>query len=516
MIWSAKRAQEFCSTNMLTHLRALWQPPILEESDAGDRARLAFLLARLLMIVALVGAPILLIADFPTDLRLAPVSLTWSLGYLLIMLLVHRGHWWVATWAIPSMVLLSVVSLALIRDVSFDIVVCGVLLAAVTATLLLRRTGALVFGSLGIAFAAELLWLGADAPGVLTATPFLLPVHLVLLVGFLFTGVMVIGVIAAHLDEVSRRDRSLAAQLAANHRELDAALVALQAQTMTIEGERAQLAQHVATRTAELVEANRELSRALQGRNEFLTSVSHELRTPLNAIIGLSDALVEKTYGELNDRQERSLRTVNESGRQLLNIINDLLDVAKLEAGRIVLLPVSISIEELAQSCIDAIRADASYKGIRVHYRCDPRLTTVWADSQRLKQILGNLLSNAVKFTNPNGEIGLEIDLSAAGDAINFTVWDTGIGIAADELPRLFQPFVQLDGRLNRRYGGTGLGLVITRRLAELHHGSISVHSVVGQGSRFVVSLPNVAAALPTVEAMQQQAQGDGQIQNII
>lgn len=501
---------------MLTHLRALWTPPSFADSSAGDQARLAFLLARLLAIVALVGAPLLLMADFLNGARLVAVSIMWSLGYILIMILVRRRHWWVANWAIPSMVLLSVISLASMRDVSFDIVACGVLLAAVIATLLLRRTGALVFGSLGIVYVAVLLLVGADAPGVLAPAPLPLPVHLVLLLGFLFIGVMVIGVIADHLEEISRRDRALAAQLAANHRKLDAALVALQAQTLAIEEERSQLAEHVAARTAELMEANRELSRALQGRNEFLTSVSHELRTPLNAIIGLTDALVEGVYGELNERQERSLYTVNTSGRQLLNIINDMLDVAKLEAGRIVLLPVSILIEDLSQSCLDAIRTEASHKEIRVHYRCDPRLSTVWADSLRLKQILVNLLSNAVKFTNPNGEIGLEIDLSATGDAINFTVWDTGIGIAADDLSRLFQPFVQLDGRLNRRYGGTGLGLVIARRLVELHQGTISVHSVVGQGSRFVVSLPNVVASLPAVEMVQGQARGDEQIQSIM
>jgi signal transduction histidine kinase len=147
-----------------------------------------------------------------------------------------------------------------------------------------------------------------------------------------------------------------------------------------------------------------------------------------------------------------------------------------------------------------------------VHYRCDPRLTTIWADSLRLKQILVNLLSNAVKFTNSNGEIGLEVELTEAGDTVNFIVWDTGIGIAADDLPRLFQPFVQLDGRLNRRYGGTGLGLVIAQRLTELHQGSISVHSVVGQGSRFVVSLPNIVAPLPEAGVTLSRAPGSGQI----
>lgn len=463
------------------------------------------------MTLTFVAAPLLLLIDAREGAHLAAISLTWSIGFWLIIALVRRGRWLLATWAIPSMVLLGVTLLTPVRDVSFDVIGCGVMLATVIATLLLKRSGAAVFGGLGIAYmAAALLLLGADVPGIATGASFLLPVHIVLLAGFLLTSVLVIGVIATHLEQISHRDRALAAQLAASHRELDAAHSALQAQAAAIEEERAQLAEHIAARTAELVQSNRELNRALQGRNEFLASVSHELRTPLNAIIGLTDALTEEVYGEFNERQAHALRTVNESGRQLLSIINDMLDIAKLEAGRVVLLPVSVVIDELSQSSLDAIRAEASRKGIRIHYRCDPRLTTIWADSLRLRQILVNLLSNAVKFTDANGEIGLEIELTAAGDVVNFIVWDTGIGIAADDLPRLFQPFVQLDGRLNRRYGGTGLGLVIARRLAELHRGTISVHSVVGQGSRFVVSLPNVIAPLPEASAANSLAPGCG------
>ena len=491
---------------MFAQLRSWWRPPTFFESAASDQALLTFLLARLLMAVTFAAAPILLIIDTQDGVRLAAISMAWSISFLLILALVRRGRWALATWAIPSMVLLGVTLMAPVRDVSFDIISCGVTLAAVIATLLLKRRGALVFGGLGIAYTTALLLLGVDFPGIATVPSFLLPLHIVLLTSFLLTGVLVVGEIATHLEAISHKDRTLAAQLAASHRELDAAHSALQAQAAAIEEERAQLAEHIAARTADLVQSNRELNRALQGRNEFLTSVSHELRTPLNAIIGLTDALAEGVYGEFNERQARTMRTVNESGRQLLNIINDMLDVAKLEAGRIVLLPVSVVIDELSQSCLDTIRAEASYKGIRVHYRRDPRLATVWADSLRLRQILVNLLSNAVKFTEPNGEIGLEIELTAAGDAVNFIVWDTGIGIAAEDLSRLFQPFVQLDGRLNRRYGGTGLGLVIARRLAELHHGNISVHSVMGQGSRFVVSLPNVAASLPEVDAAHSQA----------
>ncbi|HAJ35769.1 MAG TPA: hypothetical protein DCL15_08760, partial [Chloroflexi bacterium] len=234
---------------------------------------------------------ILLIIEPQDGVRLAMISLAWGIGFSLIMTLVRRQRWLVATWAIPSMMLLGVVLLAPVRDVSFDVISCGVMLAAVIATLLLRRRGAVVFGGLGILYTGLLLVLGVDAPGVATGASFLLPVHIVLLAGFLLTSVLVIGVIAAHLEHISRRDRALAAQLATSHRELDAAHSSLQAQAAAIEEERAKLAEHVAARTAELMQSNRELNRALQGRNEFLASVSHELRTPLNAIIGLTDAL---------------------------------------------------------------------------------------------------------------------------------------------------------------------------------------------------------------------------------
>jgi signal transduction histidine kinase len=499
--------------SMFARLRSLWTPPTFAESAASDQARLTFLLARLLLVASLAVSPLLLVIDFSRSLWLVATSLVWSLCFLIIMELVRRDRWLVATWAIPSFVLLGVTLLMPMRNVTFDIVVCGVLLTAVIAALLIGRAGALVFGALGIAYTSALLLLGKGRPAIAPPHLFPLPVHIVLLVGFLLTGVTMISVITAHLEEISHRDRALAAQLAASHCELDAALATQQSQAKIIQEERSQLAEHVAARTAELVDANRELNRALQGRNEFLTSVSHELRTPLNAIIGLTDALSEGVYGVLSDRQERSLRTVNQSGRQLLGIINDMLDVAKLEAGKVLLLPVSVPLEELSQSSLDTIRAEASLKGIRVRYRRDPRLTTLWGDSLRLKQILVNLLSNAVKFTNPNGEIGLEIDLNATAEMITFSVWDTGIGIAADDLPRLFQPFVQLDGRLNRQYGGTGLGLVIAKRLTELHHGSILVHSIVGQGSRFVVSFPSVAAALPETVLVMGQAQNNLQPQ---
>ncbi len=254
--------------------------------------------------------------------------------------------------------------------------------------------------------------------------------------------------------------------------------------------ERALLAERVDERTSDLLRANRELHRALQLRDEFLASVSHELRTPLNVVIGLSDALAEGVYGDLNEKQLRSLFTLNESGRHLLNLINDILDVAKAEAGQMILMPSEVKLDELCQACLSMIRQVAEARQIHIHYQLTDGMSTVRADGLRLKQVLVNLLSNAVKFTEDGGEIGLEVAEDGVEGGIKFVVWDTGIGIAAGDIPRLFQPFVQLDTRLSRKYSGTGLGLVLVRRLVELHQGSVSVDSVVGQGTRVVVSLP--------------------------
>lgn len=254
--------------------------------------------------------------------------------------------------------------------------------------------------------------------------------------------------------------------------------------------ERVLLAERVEERTADLLRANRDLHRALQLRDEFLASVSHELRTPLNVVIGLSDALAEGVYGDLNDKQLRSLFTLNESGRHLLNLINDILDVAKAEAGQMILMPSEVKLDELCQACLSMVRQAAEARQIHIHYQLSDGMASVWADGLRLKQVLVNLLSNAVKFTGDGGNIGLEVTADEMKADIKFVVWDTGIGIAAGDIPRLFQPFVQLDTRLSRKYSGTGLGLVLVRRLVELHQGSVSIDSVVGQGTRVVVSLP--------------------------
>jgi PAS domain S-box-containing protein len=265
---------------------------------------------------------------------------------------------------------------------------------------------------------------------------------------------------------------------------------ALKATESALRAERATLARRVAERTAELSAANAELARAARLKDEFLASMSHELRTPLNAILGLSEALQEQVYGPLNEMQLRSLHTIAGSGRHLLELINDILDVSKIEAGKLKLELTPVSVEAVCQASLGLVKQTAHKKRLKVSSTVDSAITTIAADERRLKQILVNLLSNAVKFTPEGGEIGLEVIGDPDREVVHLTVWDTGVGIAQEDVGRLFRPFVQLDSSLSRQHPGTGLGLALVSRLAEMHGGGVSLESEVGQGSRFTVSLP--------------------------
>ncbi len=232
------------------------------------------------------------------------------------------------------------------------------------------------------------------------------------------------------------------------------------------------------------------MARAARLKDEFLASMSHELRTPLNAILGLSEALQEEVYGPLSEKQFKSLHRIEESGRHLLALINDILDVSKIEAGKLELEIGPVSVESVCRASLGLIKQTAHKKQLKVSSTFDSQVTTIQADGRRLKQILVNLLSNAVNFTPEGGTIGLEVVGDAENEAVHLTVWDTGIGISQEDLPRLFQPFVQLDSSLSRQYAGTGLGLALVHRMAEMHRGSVSMESQKGEGSRFTVSLP--------------------------
>ncbi|MCB9076133.1 MAG: response regulator [Anaerolineaceae bacterium] len=259
-----------------------------------------------------------------------------------------------------------------------------------------------------------------------------------------------------------------------------------------LEEERAMLAQRVAEQTADLRAANIELARIARLKDEFLANVSHELRTPLTAILGLCEMLNINIYGPLNDKQSQAVRYIEDSGRHLLALINDILDLAKVEADELELELRPVNIEAVCQASLALVKQMAHKKQLKVSLLLDSAIPVIQADERRLKQILVNLLSNAVKFTPVGGAVGLEVTRDVERDRVIFAVWDTGIGIAEAHRTQLFQPFVQLDNTLARQHTGTGLGLSLVYRLTKLHGGDVRLESKVGQGSRFMVSLPQI------------------------
>ena len=258
----------------------------------------------------------------------------------------------------------------------------------------------------------------------------------------------------------------------------------------TLARERNQLARRVEERTADLSRANSNLARALRVKDEFLANMSHELRTPLNAILGLSESLGEQIAGPLNEKQQKYITTISESGHHLLALINDILDLAKIDAGQITLDINKVDIHSVCQASLRMIKQLAQKKSQEVILTIEEGLGLMWADERRLKQMIVNLLGNAVKFTPDNGKIGLEVHGDMEANKITMTVWDTGIGIRQEDLERLFRPFVQLDSGLARETTGTGLGLALVAQMARLHGGSVSAVSEPGVGSRFSVILP--------------------------
>lgn len=237
--------------------------------------------------------------------------------------------------------------------------------------------------------------------------------------------------------------------------------------------------------------ANIELARATRLKDEFLANMSHELRTPLTAILGMSDMLQQEIYGALNDKQQQYLEIISQSGNHLLTLINDILDLAKIESGKIELEVRSTSIKALCQSSLSFIKQIAHQKHIQLETRILAGADEVNLDERRIRQALINLLSNAVKFTPEGGRVTLEVRRNDSQQIIQFCIIDTGIGIAAEDMSKLFQAFMQIDSKLNRHYGGTGLGLALVKQIVELHHGTVEVTSTVGQGSCFIITLPD-------------------------
>jgi signal transduction histidine kinase/ActR/RegA family two-component response regulator len=237
----------------------------------------------------------------------------------------------------------------------------------------------------------------------------------------------------------------------------------------------------------ELESKTDELEVASRHKSEFLASMSHELRTPLNAVIGFSEVLLERMFGELNDRQEEYLRDIWSSGKHLLELLNEVLDLSKVEAGQMVLEPTELSLQEALEHGLALVRERANRHGVTLRLDVAQDVGLVWADELRIKQVIVNLLSNAVKFTPDGGRV--DVRARADRSEVLVTISDTGIGVAAEDRERIFESFQQ-GGRTVPATEGTGLGLTLTKRIVELHGGRIWVDSEVGVGSTFGFAIP--------------------------
>jgi signal transduction histidine kinase len=241
-----------------------------------------------------------------------------------------------------------------------------------------------------------------------------------------------------------------------------------------------------------LHQTNQSLIEATRRKDEFIANISNEVRTPLNAILGMSEILKEEILGAINPQQLESLQTIDRSSQQLLSLMNNILDLSNISQGKLELEISPIGVLPLCQSSVALFRQQALEKNLQLDLDVSPTAGKIAVDERRLRQVLLELLSNGIKFSPSGGRIGLSVARHDGEEDgwIDFTVSDTGIGIAPDDLDRLFQPFVQIDSKLNRHYIGAGLGLALAQQLVRLHGGRIRLSSELGYGSRFTVRLP--------------------------
>jgi diguanylate cyclase (GGDEF)-like protein len=287
--------------------------------------------------------------------------------------------------------------------------------------------------------------------------------------------------------------------------------------TREIEDLKRNIEKKVLERTEELEKMNSELEYANQLKGSFIANMSHELRTPLNSIIGFSDVLLDRTFGDLTENQERYLKNIYSSGKHLLELINNVLDIAKIEAGKFEMVYETFPVDDVIGEVINVMKSLAENKFIEIFISIEEGISTITADRVKLKQILYNLLSNAIKFTPEGGTVKVTVarempDKKYQGNIpgiefVRFSVQDTGIGISPEDKEKIFDEFEQASTSFSKKYGGVGLGLALTRKLVELHGGTITVESNLGEGSTFLFLIPvtspvTEATAAENIEAV--------------
>ncbi|MEE8574931.1 MAG: response regulator, partial [Thermodesulfobacteriota bacterium] len=254
-----------------------------------------------------------------------------------------------------------------------------------------------------------------------------------------------------------------------------------------------ELSEQLKLKGNEITRKNTELEQANKLKSEFLANMSHELRTPLNAIIGFSEVLKDGVIGKLTQEQVEYITDIYQSGHHLLSLVNDILDLAKIEAGKMTYDPEEANLREILENSMSVIRERAIEKRIGLKLKIQKGFDIVTVDPRKFKQIIYNLLSNAVKFTPEGGAVSVDARKRSSGgrEYCVLSVTDTGIGISKDGIEKLFTPFVQLDGSISREHEGTGLGLALVQRLVALHRGTLDVKSKVGEGSTFTINVPS-------------------------
>jgi signal transduction histidine kinase len=325
-----------------------------------------------------------------------------------------------------------------------------------------------------------------------------------LLAAFLAAGIGVSVLLARHLARPVRQMRTAAGRIGAGAYderielrrrdelggladELNGMAASLQASVQSLEQKVEERTRELQRALAELSRKGRQLEVASEHKSEFLANMSHELRTPLNAIIGFSQVLRQRLFGPINEKQEEYLDDILSSGNHLLSLINDVLDLSKVEAGQVELEVASLSLREALERGVVMVREPATKHGVRLSLELTPGVDLVEGDERRLRQVIFNLLSNAVKFTPEGGEV--VVATASRDHEVLISVTDTGPGIPLEDHERIFEEFQQTDVGVRQREG-TGLGLALSKRLVELHGGRIWVESEPGHGSRFVFTLP--------------------------